>query len=90
MQDGIDPCHGGLTEVSAPAWPSRSQSTNDLLLNNVPGVPPREDKPDEETVNPQTPGLSGTSDLTKMRAVRQVLDGVENVGGKEYGKATGL
>jgi hypothetical protein len=60
------------------------------MLTNVPGAPPCEDKPDEGTIDPQMPGLTGTSDPTKTMAFRQIVDGVENVGRKEYCKVTGL
>ena len=60
-----------------------------LHINNVPGAPPPEDTPDEETMDPQRPGLTYIPDPTKTRAHRQVV-GVENMGGKAYGKATGL
>jgi len=58
-------------------------------IDNVPGEPPPEDTPDTETIDPQKPDLTRTPDPTKKRAHRQVV-GVENVGGKAYGKATGL
>jgi len=60
-----------------------------LPIDNVPGAPPPEDTPDEETIDPQKPDPSCTPDPTKTRAHRQVV-GVENTGGKAYGKATGL
>jgi len=60
-----------------------------LPMDNVPGAPPPEDTPDEETIDPQTPDLTCTPDQTKTRGHRQVV-GVENAGGKAYGKATGL
>jgi hypothetical protein len=60
-----------------------------LPLDDVPGAPPPEDTPDEETIDPQNPDLTCTPDPTKARAQRQVV-GVENAGGKAYGKATGL
>jgi hypothetical protein len=64
-------------------------SINDLLLDNVPGAPPPEDTPSEASIDPQQPDLTCTSDLTKSKAHRQVV-GVENAGGKAYGKANGL
>jgi len=64
-------------------------SINDLLLDNVPGAPPPEDTPNEEPIDPQQPDLTCTPDPNKTKAHRQVV-GVENVGGKAYGKATGL
>jgi len=60
-----------------------------LPIDNVPGAPPPEDTPDEETIDPQKPDLTCTPDPTNARAHRQVV-GVENAGGKAYGKATGL
>ena len=62
---------------------------NDLLLDNLQGSPPPEDTPNEELIDPQQPDLTCTSDPTKTKAHRQVV-GVENVGGKEYRKATAL
>jgi hypothetical protein len=60
-----------------------------LPIDNVPGAPRPDDTPDEEPINPQKPNLTCTTDATKTRAHRQVV-GVENMGGKAYGKATGL
>jgi len=88
-QAGIDPSHNGSTSVGAPEWPSMSKSTYNLPIGNVPGAPPPEDTPDEETIDPHKPDLTSTPDPTMTRAHRQVI-GVENVGGKAYGKATGL
>jgi hypothetical protein len=65
------------------------QSINDLLIDNVPGTPPPEDTPNEEPIDPQQPDLTCTPDPTKRKAHGQGV-GVENVGGKAYGKATGL
>jgi len=59
------------------------------LIDNVPGAAPLEDTPDEKTIDPQKPDLTCTPDPTKTRAHRQEV-GVENAGGKAYGKATGL
>jgi hypothetical protein len=56
-----------------------------LPIDNVPGAPPPDDTPDEEPINPQKPNLTCTADATKTRAHRQVV-GVENLGGKAYGK----
>jgi len=64
-------------------------SNNDLLLDNVPGAPPPKDTPNEEPIDPQQPDLTCTPDPTKTKVDRQVV-GVENAGGKAYGKATGL
>jgi hypothetical protein len=60
-----------------------------LPIDNVSGTPPPEYTPDTETTDPQMPNLTCTPDSTKTRAHRQV-GGVENVGGKAYGKATRL
>ena len=60
-----------------------------LRIDNLTGAQAPEDTPDKETIDPQKPDLTCTPDPTKTRAHRQVV-GVENVGGKEYGKATGL
>jgi len=59
-----------------------------LLIDTVPGAPPPDDTPDEEMINPQKPDLTRTPDPTTTKAHMQVV-GVENVGGKAYGKATG-
>jgi len=64
-------------------------SINDLLIDNIPGAPPPEDTPNKEPIDPQQPDLTCTPDPTKTRAHRQVV-GVENAGGKAYGKSTGL
>jgi len=52
-----------------------------LPIDNVPGAPPPEDTPDEETIDPQKPDPSCTPDPTKTRADRQEV-GVENAGGE--------
>jgi hypothetical protein len=62
---------------------------NDLLLDNVLGAPPLEDTPKEKPIDPQQPDFTCTPNPTKTKAHRQVV-GVENAGGKAYGKATGL
>jgi len=59
-----------------------------LPMDNVPGPPPPEDTPNKETIDPQEPDLTCTADQTKTKALRQVV-GVENAGGKAFGKATG-
>ena len=64
-------------------------SINDQLKDNVPGAPPPQNTPNEEPINPQQPDLTCTPDPTKTQGHGQVV-GVENVGGKAYGKATGL
>jgi hypothetical protein len=64
-------------------------SIDDLLLDNVPGAPPPEDTPNQDPIDPQQPDLSCTPDSTKTKAHRQVV-GMENAGGKAYGKATGF
>jgi hypothetical protein len=61
----------------------------DLPIVNAPSAPPTEDTPEEETIDPQKPNLACTLDPTYTRAHRQVV-GVENTGGKAYGKATEL
>ena len=60
-----------------------------LHIDNAPGAPPPEDTADEETIDPQKPDLTCTPDSNKTRAHR-LLVGVENAGGKAYGKTTGL
>jgi hypothetical protein len=62
-------------------------SINNLLIDNVPGAPPFEDTPNKEPIDRQQPDLTCTPDPTQTKAHRQVV-GVENVGGKAYGKAT--
>jgi len=52
-------------------------------------VPPPEDTPDDETIDPQKPDLTSTPDPTKTEAYRQGI-GVEKAVWKAYGKATGL
>jgi len=55
-----------------------------LPIDNVPGAPPPEDTPDEETKDHQKPDLTCTPDPTKTKAHGWVV-GVENPGGKAYG-----
>jgi hypothetical protein len=64
-------------------------STNNLPLHNVPGAPPPEDTPDEESIHSQKSDLTCNPHPTKMKAHRQLV-GVENPWGKAYGKASGL
>jgi hypothetical protein len=64
-------------------------SINNLLLGNVLGAPPPEDTPNQKPIDPQQPDLTCTPDPTKTKVHRQVV-GLENTGGKAYGKATGL
>jgi hypothetical protein len=64
-------------------------SSNDLLIDNVLGAPPPEDTPNEDPRDPQQPDLTCTPDPTNAQAHRQVV-GVDNAGGKAYGKGTGL
>jgi hypothetical protein len=64
-------------------------SINDTLIDNVPGTRQPEDTPDEVPIDSQQPDLTCTPDATMKKADRQVV-GVENVGGKAYGKGTGL
>jgi hypothetical protein len=58
-------------------------------MDNVRGPPPPEDTPNEEPIDSQQPDLTCAPDPTKTKAHWQVV-GVEYVGGKAYGKATGL
>ena len=58
-------------------------------IYHVPGAPSHADTPDKETIPPQKPDLTCTPHPTKMRPYRLVV-GVDNVGWKAYGKATGL
>jgi len=64
-------------------------SINDVLTHNLLGTPPPDDTPNEDPINPQQPDLTCTSDATKTKTHREVV-GVQNAGGKAYGKATGL
>jgi hypothetical protein len=66
-----------------------SESTNNIPIDNVQGTPPPEDTSDEETIYPQQPDMTCTTDPTQTSDHRQVV-GVENAEGKAYGKATGL
>jgi len=81
-----------------PAWFDYSRCTwmaidklsiYDLLIDNLPGAPPPEDTLNEEPIDSQQADLTCTPDPTRTKAPRQVV-GVENAGGKAYGKATGL
>jgi hypothetical protein len=60
-----------------------------LPIDHVPGAPPPEDTPDKGTICPQKSNLTWIPDQSKTKAYRQLV-GVENMGGKAYGKATGL
>ena len=62
---------------------------DDLLIDNVPGAPPPEHTLNEESIDPKWPDFTCTRDQTKTQSQWQVL-GVENAGGKAYGKPTGL
>jgi hypothetical protein len=64
-------------------------SINDLLIDNIQGAPTPEDTPNNKPITPQHPDLTCTPDLTMTKAHSLVV-GVENVGGKAYGKATTL
>jgi hypothetical protein len=64
-------------------------SINDLLKDNVPGAPPPEATLMEGPIDPQHPDLTCTSDPTKTKMYRQVVE-VDNAGGKAYGKVTAL
>jgi hypothetical protein len=62
---------------------------NDRLIDHVTGAPPPENTRNEDPIYPQQPDLTCTPDPTKTKAHRQVF-GLENAGGKAYGKETGL
>jgi hypothetical protein len=64
-------------------------STNHQTTDNVTGAPLPEDPPNNETIDPQNLDLTYTPDPTKTKDHRQVV-GVDNAGGKAYGKATRL
>jgi len=96
LPNGILP-HAGWDRPE-PSWFDYSRCTwmainklpiNDWIMDNIPGAPPPEDTPDEEPIDPQKPDLTCTPDPKKTQAHRQVV-GLENAGGKAYGKATGL
>jgi len=97
LPDGILPPAGW--DWPKPSWFDSSQCTwlaidelsqlIHLPIDNVPAAPPPEDTPDEEMIDLQKPDLTSTLDPTKTSAHREVV-GVENAGGKVYGKATGL
>jgi len=101
MNEGLLP-NGILPPASfphpEPSWFDYSRCTwmainklsiNDLLIDNVLGAPPPEDTPINEPIDPQQPDLTFTPDSTKTKTHRPVV-GVENAGGKTYGKATWL
>jgi len=81
--------HHVLMWVSAPERPLMSWATNDLPIDNVPGAPPPEDTPNEETIDPRKPDPTCTPDQTKTKIYKDQV-GVEQVWGKAYGKATWL
>jgi hypothetical protein len=58
-------------------------------MDNEPGAPPPEVTTDEETIHPQMINLPCTSNRSKMKGCRQVVE-VENAGGKTYDKTCGL
>ena len=62
---------------------------NDQLMDNVPGAPPPEDAPNEDSVDPQQPDLTCIPEPTKTKAHRQEVP-LENAERTAYGKATGL
>ena len=64
-------------------------SIKDRLFANIQCAPPPEDSTNEEPIDPLQSDLICTPDPTESKANRQVV-GVENAGGKAYGKATGL
>jgi hypothetical protein len=68
---------------------SNMLSINDVLIDNIPGARPPDKTLNAEHTDPQQPDVSGTIDLTKTKANRQVV-GVDNVEGKVYGEGTGL
>ena len=64
-------------------------SSNQQPIDNVPGAPWPEVTANEEPIEPQQPDLTCTSDPIKAKVHRLVV-GVEHVGGKAYGKTSGL
>jgi len=77
-------------EYSWCTWMAIEKLTiNDQLIDNVPGAPTPEETPNGELIDSQQSDLTCTPGPTKTKAHRQVV-GVENTGGKAYGKATGL
>jgi len=61
----------------------------DLLIDNIPGAPPPQDSPNAEPIDPQHPDPTCNPAPRKTKAYRPVV-GVENAGGRGYGKASGL
>jgi hypothetical protein len=55
------------------------------LINNVPSAPTPTETSNEKTIDPREHDLTCTFHATQTRAPWQVV-GVENVGGKAYGK----
>jgi len=84
---GIDLSLHSSTTVSAPEWASMSKSINEIPIDNVPGAPPPEDTTTEETIDSHKSNLTCTTYQAQTQALREVV-GVENAGGKVYGKAT--
>jgi hypothetical protein len=64
-------------------------SINSLLMDNMPGAPPPQDTHNKEPIDTLQHVFTCTPDPRKAKAHTQVV-GVENVGGKANGKATGL
>jgi hypothetical protein len=64
-------------------------STNDPLIDNGLGALPFEGTANDELIECQQPALTSIPDPTKTKVHRQAV-GVDNAGGKAYGKATGL
>jgi len=89
LQNGINWCHHGSTSIGAHDWPLMSLSTDNVPMDNVPGVPPPADNPDVKTTNPQEPDQSCTPDRTYSRAHRLVV-GAQNGATNAYDEATAL
>jgi len=80
-----------LTSVDAPEWllMRYSCSTNDLLIDSVPGATPPGDTPEKETINLQSSYRILTPDPTTTQAPNKMV-GVLYVGGKVNNIAVGL
>jgi len=68
VQAATNSSHHCATSVGTPEWLSISKSTNDTTLDIVTGLPPPEDSPDEDAIDPLKPNLVCTPDATKTKA----------------------
>jgi len=89
QQAGNDSRHPVSTSVVATEWSSMTYWTDDFTLDRVPGEPPSEDAPDQETMDQQKPDPWCILDTTKTKACSMVV-AVVIAGGKANGNKTGL